>query len=264
MEPLDPYIEKLGKYLENAGKTSQIREIKCPADISQLLRGLPVEVGPQGGANILLKEDTAVELGNPSIASCAFLLWTANLSLIRDGMVTLIGPDIQEAVGQSLPFAQVLIVGGHDLKEQHHLLLEQHHIISNQIEGYVIKLAPQRQRMWARVSKAVVDKGFSFETLGRALMAIYKSELPAIEATEVVFLTSSKDDVKGLENIAVEVQRTKNEELNSRFQREDDGSFVCTSNYVDCRDCPDQVICDDIRDLIRLRRKQRASGTSSK
>ena len=253
------YIEKLGKYLDDLGKNRQRRLIVCPAGVTELMEGLPVRVGPQKGANIILKENTAVELGNPSVASCAFVLWTPNLPLVRDGRITLIGPDIQEAVGESLPFAQVLIVGSTELKDQHHLVLEQHYVISSQIEGYMIRLAPQRQRMWTRVSKEAVVKGFSFETLGRAIMAIYKSELPVIESAEVIFLTSSKEDVEGLESIAAEVQKIKNDALSSRFAWKDDGSYECTSNYVDCTDCPDQVTCDEIRDLTRLRRKKRAA-----
>lgn len=258
------YIEKLGKYLENVGRKRQVREIECGAEATELTEGLPVRIGPRAGANIILKEDTAVELGNPSVASCAFLLWTPNLHLVRDGRITLIGPDIQEAVGESLPFAQVLLVGGTELKDQHHLVLEQHYVISNRIEGYMIRLAPQRQRMWTRVSKEAVEKGFSFEALGRAIMAIYKSELPVIEAAEVIFLTSSKEDVKGLEGIATEVQKIRNDSLSSRFARKDDGSYECTSDYVDCRDCPEQVICDAIRDVTRLRRKKRASSSPLK
>ena len=128
----------------------------------------------------------------------------------------------------------------------------------------MIRLAPQRQRMWTRVSKEAVEKGFSFTTLGRAIMAIYKSELPMIEAAEVIFLTSSKEDVKGLERIATEVQKIKNDALSGRFARKEDGSYECTSDYVDCTDCPDQVVCDEIRDLTRLRRKKRESSGSVK
>lgn len=259
LTPFDEHIEKLGKYLSDLGKERQYREINCPAGVAELIEGLPVHVGPQDGANIILKEDTAVELGNPSVASCAFVLWTPNSPLIKDGRITLVGPDIQEAVGESLPFAQALIVGGSELKEQHHLVLEQHYLISNRIEGYMVRLAPQQQRMWTRVSRKAVEQGFSFETLGRALMAIYKSELPIIEAAEVIFLTSSKEDVKGLESIANEVQKIKNDVLSSKFVRKDDGSYECTTGYVDCRDCPDLVICDEIRGLIGLRRKSRAT-----
>ena len=69
---------------------------------------------------IILRGDTFVELGNPEPGSCAFLLWTDNPSLVRDGKITLIGPDIQESPGASLPFAQVLMVGGTGLGREEH------------------------------------------------------------------------------------------------------------------------------------------------
>ncbi|HEY50051.1 MAG TPA: hypothetical protein G4O13_08415 [Dehalococcoidia bacterium] len=264
MEPFDVHIEKLSRYLNDVKRKRQFREIRCPTGSAELLEDLPVFVGNLEKANLILKEDTAVELGNPSVASCAFLLWTPNLSLVRDGVINLIGPDIQEAIGESLPFAQVLVVGGAEIKAQHHLLLEQHHVISNKIEGYMVRAAPQRQRMWTRVSKEAVEKGLTFEVLGRALMAIYKSELPVIEATEVIFITSSKEDVKGLESIAADVHRIKDKALSSKFIVKDDGSYECTSEYADCTECPEQDICDEIRDIIRLRRKRRVASNSSK
>ena len=263
MEPFDDHIRRVAKYVARIGKKGRVREMDCPTGAAELMEGVPVRVASGGRADIILKEDTAGELGNPSVASCAFHLWTPNLSLVRAGRITQVGPDIQEALGQSLPFAQVLIIGGAGLRDQHHLVLEQHHVISNQIEGYMVRLAPQRQRMWTRVSKEAAAKGFSFETLGRALMAVYKSRFPIIEAAEVVFLTSSKEDVKGLERIATEVRRTKDEALSSRFVRRSDGSYECTSQYVDCRECPDEVVCDEIRALTRLRRKRQPGAPSS-
>jgi CO dehydrogenase/acetyl-CoA synthase beta subunit len=261
LQSLDGQIHKLFEYLERLEEKEQvqIREIECPSDVKELLKGLPVRVGPQEQNNIILKEDTAVELGNPSLASCAFLLWTSNLSIVRDGRITLMGPDIQEAVGSSLPFGQIMIVGGGGLKDQHHLALEQHYVISNQIEGYMIRLAPQYERMWTRVSKDVVERGFCFESLGRALMAIYKMRLPVIEAAEVVFITSSKEDVQGLQAIASDVRRIKSNILSRRFQSRQDGYYECTTNYIDCDDCPEKVVCDELRDLIHLRRKRRPS-----
>jgi CO dehydrogenase/acetyl-CoA synthase beta subunit len=262
LESVDTYIEELAAYLNAIGRNGQVKTIDCTPDIAGLTAGLPVHIGKQDVATIILKEDTAVELGNPNVASCAFILWTSNSTLVNDGRITLIGPDIQESYGESLPFAQILIIGGSGLKDQHHLVLEQHYAISNRIEGYMIRLAPQRQRMWTRVSKRAVEKGFSFKTLGRAIMAIYKSELPVVEAAEVIFVTSSKEDVKGLEGIATEVQRIRNDTLANRFAQKEDGSYECTSNYVECTDCPDQVVCDEIRDLTHLKRKKRAASPS--
>ena len=259
METFDTHIERLREYLINIETQAQVREIQCPSEIDKLLQELPIKIGSQEKANIILKEDTAVELGNPSLASCAFILWTSNLQLLKDGRITLIGPDIPESIGQSLPFAQILLIGGSEIKDQHHLVLEQHQLISNKIEGYMIRLAPQRHRMWTRVSRVAAEKGFSFETLGKALMAIYKSELRMIEASEVVFITSSKEDIKELEKIASEVNEIKNIALAKRFGKTEDGFYECISDVADCAVCPEQLICDEIRDIIRLRRKSKAS-----
>ncbi len=58
----------------------------------------------------------------------------------------------------------------------------------------MIKSIPQH--MWSRVSLDAAGKGFNFEILGRALMAIYRSAVPKIEAMEVMFVTSSKEDLQ--------------------------------------------------------------------
>ena len=263
MESFDEFIERVHEYVDEVGERGGIKRINCPTNINELTAGLPVNVGQQKEATIILKEDTAVELGNPSVASCAFILWTSSSALVRDGRITLIGPDIQESLGKSLPFAQILMVYGREIKDQHHLVLEQHYAISNHIEGYMVRLAPQRQRMWTRVSTKVAEKGFSFETLGRAIMAIYKSELPVIETAEMLFITSSKEDVEALESIAAEIQKMKDKALSSRFVATDNGSYECTSEYLDCRDCPDQIICDEVRDLVRLKRKRRQTDNLS-
>ena len=263
MDSLDSYIGTMREYVEALGNVSRAMVFECPKDAAAAAASLPFSIGPQRDTNIILQEDAAVELGNPSAASCAFVLWTADCSLVRDGKITLVGPDIPESVGASLPFAQVLLVGGAGLREQYHLVFEQHYAISSQIEGYMVRLAPQQQRMWTRVGRNVVNKGFSFRTLGQAILAIYKTQLPAIEAVELVFITSSKKDVEGLEPIAAQVRKARIDALSSRFARQDDGSYECTSTYTDCTDCPDQNTCDDIRDLIRLRRKKRQTGSTT-
>jgi len=68
-------------------------------------------------------------------------------------------------------------------------------------------------------------------------------------------VTSSSEDVEGLKGIAAEVHKERSESLNRRFKMQADGTYECTSEYVDCRSCPDEPVCDEVRDLIRLRRK---------
>ena len=253
METLDLCIGKLRDYVEKKRDDGRlIREMVCPKTIEELLSGLPIRVGEAAGPKIILKEDTFVELGNPSIGGCSFVLWTNDLSLVKGGQITLIGPGIQEARGKSLPFGQVILLAGEMLREEDHLQLEKaQYMILGEIEGYMIRSVPRR--MWTRVSNEAGGKGFSFENLGRALMAILRSKLASVEAMEVLFVTSSKEDIEALESIAVEVEKVTN--WFRKLKRSEDGLYECTAD--DCDDCEEKTVCDTVRE-VRVLRKQKA------
>ena len=118
MEIIDACIGKLRDYVAEKRKRGRlVREIVCSQATEELLTSLPIRVGAEISPNIILKEDTFVELGNPSIGGCSFILWTNDLSLVKEGQITLIGPCIQESGGKSLPFGQVLMMAGTMLRE---------------------------------------------------------------------------------------------------------------------------------------------------
>jgi CO dehydrogenase/acetyl-CoA synthase beta subunit len=225
-----------------------VREIHCDTRGERLVADLPVRVGPDAEAGIIVKEDTFVELGNPSLASSSFVVWNDDLSAVVDGRITCIGPDIQQSGGQSLPFGQVMIVGGAELEQEHYPELERTQYTSDRIEGYMLRSVPRR--VWSRVSKEAAAKGFSFETLGRALMSVFREKHPLLEATEVVFVTSSKEDVDQLDGIAADVRKFSGELR--KLVRQQDASYDCTE--YDCDSCDDKPVCDSVRDWIKLQR----------
>lgn len=252
MAIFDPYFEQVRGYVETMrAKHGLLQEIHCPAIPSDALEGLPVRVGPGASSGIILREDTFVELGNPNTASCAFVLWSDDPGLVRDGTITLVGPDIGESGGRSLPFAQILMLGGSALEEEDQEALDRSQYVFDQIEGYMLRSVPQR--VWSRVSKAAVEKGFDFETLGRAMMGICKTQLPKVEAMEVLFVTSCKEDVASLESIAAQVTKIGRDIRRSGLVRRLDGTYECTMDY-DCNTCSDKPVCDDIRELVALRK----------
>lgn len=254
MAIFDVYIKKLAEYVgEMRGRGRQVREINCPRAGSKLVEGLPVRVGSQASSGLVLRGDTFVELGNPEAGSCAFLLWTDNPSLIRDGKITLIGPDIQESPGASLPFGQVLMAGGVGLGKEEHEALERNQYVADQIEGYMIRNVSQL--MWSRVSKDAAARGFCFETLGRALMAIFKSETPKIQAMEIIFVTSGKEDLQPLEDIGTQVRKIARDIVKENWKAKGIDIFECTLGW-DCGSCPDKPVCDNIRELVTVRKKK--------
>lgn len=244
MRPADIYIKRVNEYIEQKKMEGRpVREIDVPVDVAGLMEGMPIKVGPGANRRIILEEDTFVELGSPSTASCAFVLFTDEFSFVRDGRITLIGEDIPNSLEKKRPFAQVISVASRDFLDSNYPLVERTQFVSDQIEGYMIRAVSQR--LWSRVSREVVDKGFCFEVLGRALMAIYRTRLSFVDAMEVLFVVSSKDDVLELSKIASEVRKI------TREIKE-----IKKKEYINpdlCKECDYEKICEEIKEMVRLR-----------
>jgi len=253
MATFDGYVAKLAQYVEQMqGKGVHVRRIDCPATASELLEGLPIRVGEGAQSGIILRGDTFIELGSPDVGSCSFFLWTNKPALISDRKITLVGPDIPESPGASLPLGQVLMLGGQNLCEEDQSALERALIISDQIEGYMVKSVSQHT--WGRVSNEAAQKGFCFETLGRGLMAIVKSALPKVEAMEILFVTSSKEDLQPLENMATQVQEIAQNIVRENWKAKGYNIDECGFGG-NCSDCGYRPVCDEVREVIADRKR---------
>jgi len=228
-----------------------VSEVFCPTSTPDLVAGLPFAVGPGANPGVILRSDTFLELGNPEAGSCAFVLWTDTPELVRNGRMSLIGPDIPDCPGTSLPFGQVIVVGGRELDEGVQERLDQAQFVADQIEGYMIRGASQH--IWSRVSRQVAQKGFRFGTLAEALMVIFRSQVPAIETVEVLFVTSAREDLAPLDDIEEQVRKIARNIVSENWKARGVDLAECTFGW-DCASCPDKEICDDIRDIIKIRK----------
>jgi CO dehydrogenase/acetyl-CoA synthase beta subunit len=217
-----------------------------------------------GIGRIVLKEDTQVELGHPSLGSSAATLATHRLDLVSDGCITLVGPEISETREAMLPFAQILIAA---LKSKNKIdaasqaTSEIENTASTmdriahrcaQTNGYMIRSVPNL--IWARVSKEACRSGFSLKGLGERLIAAIKQQCHPVAACEIFFVTSSKIDVEQLDEL-IEKARVKQRKLET-YAVGSDGELECTRE-INCSACSEQVVCDTIRDVIRIRKGDR-------
>ena len=119
MAIFDAYIEQTSGYVEEMReKGRHVRELSRASCSADLPVSLPFKVGPGASPGIVMKSDTFLELGSPTTGSCAFALYSDHASLIQDGRVRLIGPDVQESPSATLPFGQVIIAGGETLTDE--------------------------------------------------------------------------------------------------------------------------------------------------
>ncbi len=245
-------IRRFTKERENEGKP--LSEIRCAGSPDDLARGLPVRFGPGSPPTVILKEDTFTELGNPVKGSASMVLWTRQVELVRDGLIIRLGPDIPEAEGRSLAFGQVILLGASRMQESDLGSLERASNLGSRLEGYMIRHVPRK--LWSRVSREAAAQGFCFETLGRALMAHYKSTFALLERVEVLFVTTSKADVEKLERIGLQA---KGKALSIRkLNRTREGIYECEE--LNCETCPEKEVCDTIREVLVIRKKGNVVG----
>ena len=237
MEIFDDDIRWLREYLES--RRSQGRDVRS-LDSGERDRRIP-DFFNNEKTTIVLSEDTWLELGNPKTNSTAPVLVTESLDLVHDGAITLVGPDIPEIRG-SLPFAQILLIASDQLQEEDYRKINSFQY-ELELRGYMIKAIPSSLNIWSRVSEESVGEGFSFEVLGRAIVDRYKSTFN-IPSMEVVFVTSSEEDVEELEELRHKVTRI----LSAMNKMIEELSFDCSScEYLD--------VCGDVRQLGALREK---------
>jgi CO dehydrogenase/acetyl-CoA synthase beta subunit len=237
LEIFDDDIRWLREYLES--RRSQGRDVRS-LDSGERDRRIP-DFFNNEKTTIVLSEDTWLELGNPKTNSTAPVLVTENLDLVHDGAITLVGPDIPEVRG-SLPFAQILLIASDQLQEEDYRKINSFQY-ELELRGYMIKAIPSSLNIWSRVSEESVGEGFSFEVLGRAIVDRYKSTFD-IPSMEVVFVTSSEEDVEEFEELRHKVTRI----LSAMNKMIEELSFDCSScEYLD--------VCGDVRQLGALREK---------
>jgi CO dehydrogenase/acetyl-CoA synthase beta subunit len=207
---------------------------------------------PKVKRQIILPGDMALELGAPGSESTSFLMWTDvgsdTAQRVVDGRIRLIGPDIREAPTQELPFGKVVLVSGHGFDESnaYSRYSEMDRLkLKLDLSGYMLHAAPQQNREWGRVGKQALAEGFSLEVLGNELIRSLKA-LPYVDATEVIMVTSSAEEVRRFKPLGDKVAR----------------AVVAMDKMLehlayDCGNCDFQDVCDEVDELRVMHRRQR-------
>lgn len=219
------------------------------------LRAFAAEEPPSWpeGQSLILEDDTALELGNPRIASLSFLVWSEGNG-VEDGRVSLVGPDIGDAGGGSVPFAQVVMATG-EFTDQYECFRDvREAVYDTRLEGFSVRTMPSRQTIWCRVGKEAMEDGLSLVDLGSALVESLK-EVEFVSGAEVLFVTSSAEDVEELAPAAEGAQR----KINAMMKMYEERNF-------DCETCEYRDVCDNVIELKKMKkqleREKKAGGAA--
>ena len=192
---------------------------------------------------IVTAEETGLELGAPGLASISSLLWTTKEGLFEDG-IQFAGRDFSRAHGEALAFGLLIMVqvdAGFDPTGPNFQSLKN---LSNRLPGYMGRSMPGK--LWVRLHRDLLAKGFSMSALGQCLALAYKQSVSELQAVRVVLVSEENDLLGEMERLSLQARIISGD--NEKLVFEDNGLISCDD--LDCSACDEQETCDIIRDLI--------------
>jgi len=189
---------------------------------------IPVGVGIVYEGERIRKDDMYIELGGLKIDHKFELVGAKGKDKIKDGKISVIGPDIKEMKeGGSYPFGLYVEVAGKKIEKDLEGVIERRiHDFANYIEGFMH--LNQRYDIQLRLSKKSFKAGLnSFQLIGRVLQRLYKSELPIIEKIQITFITDP-NKVKEMYEEAIKVYDARDAKARGLKDEEVDEFYGCS------------------------------------
>ncbi|MDP2218213.1 MAG: CO dehydrogenase/CO-methylating acetyl-CoA synthase complex subunit beta [Methanolobus sp.] len=187
----------------------------------------PFEISPMFEGERIRKEGMHVELAGPKSKGFE-LVRAADMNDVEDGRFTLIGPDLSDMEeGSRYPFAMIYRIAGELVETDLESIVERrNHEFQNYIQGMMH--LNQRDDVWIRVGKEAVSKGLnSFEHIAKAVMMLFKNELPFIEKVEAIYITDMEEIEKEIENTRA-VYKARDERTRGLHDEDVDTFYGCT------------------------------------
>jgi CO dehydrogenase/acetyl-CoA synthase beta subunit len=243
-------VRRVREFLEN--RAEHTASFDAPYDVNDLSEGFGFSEKRKGRPEVILGEDVAVELGHPSTASQAIVLLSHQPDLIRSGRISILGPDLGDLEdGGRHPFAQIVMLAVRPDQTPDPFDIDNTQYLMHRLSGYMVRSVPGR--LWVRISRSGKAAGLSLKVVGSALIAAYTHDFDVIEGAEVVFVTSSSDDVSALSQIATEVNILSGR--HKKLALGVDGEVECQD--LNCDTCEEQPVCDSLRDIVIKRRSKK-------
>ena len=93
-------------------------------------------------------------------------------------------------------------------------------------------------------------------------MAIFKAAVPKIDTMQVLFVTSSREDLQLLETIGEQAREISYNITKQTWQAKG-YDIECFSPWS-CESCPDREVCSEIQTMIKVRKKSKADKDKDK
>ena len=203
------------------------------------------------GEMIMLR-DAAFELGGGSCESVNYTCVTSDQELTGESEIVLYGPELKE-LKEDTSFARIVFLTMEEEAEDgirtedalyrfiRELEYVRYHIFP---KGYMVRTSAKSSREQARVSKAAVKAGISFERLGSTYIRRYLMN-PGVKRVQVLFLVGMKTLKPFVE------EALKADEVTDAL------NHILKGMPMNCGTCDLKGICDEVEGMRAMHQRSK-------
>jgi len=243
-----PIVENIRGFLEqekNCGKN--LSSYQSLLIHNNSIPASNIKIGLKKYKDIILEDETGLELGGVNRKSFSIVIPLKISNLINHGIITLLGREVDKITESSIDFGIIILVELLKNAQINEDEVRQMNFISNGIEGFSIRTIPRR--FWCRISKSALQKGFSFEFLGTAIISLYKQKyLEKIRAIEVIFINSYLSSIDQIVTLTADISNKHKEKWKKKID-EWRKRIDCDYDWG-CDICPYREECYDIKQVL--------------
>ena len=228
---------------------SEALGLLTPLGLTELPVGANLAAREGDPNELILKRDTAFELGEGSYPSVSITAVTQSEALIPKDSVVLCGADLDH-IKSDCAYARVTLLRTDDILEKgeqaayariKRLETQKFRIGA---EGYMMRPSAMTNREQVRVSSRAVKSGLRFQGVGNLLVQAYHRD-PHVRAVQVIFVTAPQAPYRALDALADQIAvRTKMLD------------HALADVSMNCRACEWKPVCDAVEGMKELHQQR--------
>jgi len=241
-------IEKIRDFLEKEQNSEKdLFSYQSRLNQNNSLIDSKIKIESNKYKEIILEEETGLELGGVNRKSFSIIFPISDIRLVEHGKITLLGREINQISEPNIDFGLMILIGINNPTEKDKEELKQLNFISNGIEGFSIRTIPRR--FWCRISKSALQKGFSFEFLGNAIIYLYKRKFKSlVKSIEVIFINSYPSSIEQFIVLSSDILSKVKEKWKKKID-EWRKRIDCDYDWG-CEICPYREECYNIKQVL--------------
>jgi CO dehydrogenase/acetyl-CoA synthase beta subunit len=246
-------IKNIRDFVDKASRSGKLlTNYRFKSDPVKYFNDSGISVGLEQNKELILKEETRLELGGMNKRSFSLIHPINETHLIEDGTIKLLGPEAHQISELNINFGLFILIAVNDISKKEYNDLKSLNFLSNGIEGFSIRTIPRR--FWCRINSDVFNKNFSFEFLANAIIYLYKKKFKnLIKKIEILIICSYLDSIEKFIEITSEITDKYQEELKAKI---DNWIKRIDCEYEwGCEICPYREECYYIKQALVEREK---------